>query len=122
MEYYHFYKSLKIFFQKKFINIEELQKENEKIKKNIENYQIMYKETIKVKVNTLKFYIEELFGWKLQFDGNLIKLENKFKNLDLYFLVENNEISLINKQRILEIMGTPHLESIPEIVSYLTIF
>lgn len=99
-----------------------MQKENEKIKKNIENNQLFFKENIKIKVNTLKFYIEELFGWRMQFDGKLIRLENKFKHFDLYFLVENNEISLINRQQILEIMGTPHLESIPEIVSYLTIF
>ena len=84
----------------------------------MEENQIIFQENVKIKVKTLKLYIEKLFGWKLFSDGKMIKLENSPKNLELYFLCENNEITMLNKEEILGFLGKTQLKEIPEIISY----
>lgn len=104
------------------INIVEIQKENEKVKELLDQNEIHFQEKMKIKVNILKTYIEKLFGWKFYSDGNIIKLENIKNKVELYISVENSKLSLINQEQILGILRAPHLQELPEITSYFTMF
>ena len=102
------------------IPYEEIQRENEKIKKEIEKFEIGFEENVKLKAEKLKQYVEKLFGWRLVAKNDIIRLENVANNFELYFLNENNEISLLNKTEMLGLLGNPPLNTIPEILSYFT--
>lgn len=102
---------------------EEILRENEKIKKNMDELERGLEERLKIKVGKFKEFMEKLFGWRFSFsNGNeIIKLESVAKNFELFFAEENGELKLMNNEVVMGIAGNPPFETIPEILAYFTL-
>ena len=109
------------YYDLEMVCYEEIQKENEKLKKNIAEIEAQFEENVKMKVAKLKQFIEKLFGWRFSVSNDIIKLENVTRNFELYFAEENGELSFMNKEVAMRIAGNPPFETIPEILAYFTL-
>lgn len=77
--------------------------------------------TVKMNEKTLNFYVEQIFGWNLVCNGNIVKLANLKNNLEVFFSAQNDKLVMLNREEMLKLIGNSASLTYPEIISYFTI-